>query len=401
MKIATAWSTETDPAAATSHAYAEVERQLGAPPTLLFVHHSVLHDAAAVAAALRSVAPGVPAIGGTSCLGVMTAEGFHSAEGRGLGLLAIHDPTGSYGVGAAPLGDDPRAAAAAAIQSAAAAAGRAGESPDIVWLYGVPGREEQILLGVQDAIGPDVPIAGGSAADNDVSGQWQQISGGEVVRDAVVVCALYPSAPVHWSFHSGYSPTERAATVTRAEGRVLHELDGRPAAEVYDEWTGGAVARELAAGGGSVLGGTTLFPLGRLVGSTGGAPYHRLSHPEAVTPERGLSLFTEVHAGERVVLMEGTRGSLVSRAGRVARAAIAAGELAPEDIAGALVVYCAGCMLTVREDMDRVAAEIRGALGERPFLGMFTFGEQGCFVGGENHHGNLMISAVVFGGAEA
>ena len=65
-------------------------------------------------------------------------------------------------------------------------------------------------------------------------------------------------------------------------------------------------------------------------------------------------------------------------------------------IAGALVVYCAGCMLTVQDDMARVADVIAEALGEAPFLGTFTFGEQGCFVGGENHHGNLMISVVVF-----
>jgi hypothetical protein len=53
-------------------------------------------------------------------------------------------------------------------------------------------------------------------------------------------------------------------------------------------------------------------------------------------------------------------------------------------------------MLAVREDMDQVAAAIDSAIGQAPFLGIFTFGEQGCFIGNNNTHGNLMISVVVF-----
>jgi len=53
-------------------------------------------------------------------------------------------------------------------------------------------------------------------------------------------------------------------------------------------------------------------------------------------------------------------------------------------------------MLTVQDEMDLVAGEISTALENKPFIGAFTFGEQGCFIGGENHHGNLMISVVVF-----
>jgi hypothetical protein len=46
--------------------------------------------------------------------------------------------------------------------------------------------------------------------------------------------------------------------------------------------------------------------------------------------------------------------------------------------------------------MDEVVDGLRLELGALPFLGSFTFGEQGCFVGGENRHGNLMILVVVF-----
>jgi hypothetical protein len=46
--------------------------------------------------------------------------------------------------------------------------------------------------------------------------------------------------------------------------------------------------------------------------------------------------------------------------------------------------------------MDQVVDGVNQSLGGKPFLGSFTFGEQGCFAGGENRHGNLMISVLVF-----
>lgn len=54
-------------------------------------------------------------------------------------------------------------------------------------------------------------------------------------------------------------------------------------------------------------------------------------------------------------------------------------------------------MLAVQPRMEEVAQALRGALPGVPFLGGFTFGEQGRSVTGANLHGNLMISVIVFG----
>jgi hypothetical protein len=53
-------------------------------------------------------------------------------------------------------------------------------------------------------------------------------------------------------------------------------------------------------------------------------------------------------------------------------------------------------MLTVGDSMEQVSDGLNHALCGAPYLGVFTFGEQGCFLGGENRHGNLMISIVIF-----
>ncbi len=394
MKIATSWSTEERPDIAAA-LYEKIREELGTAPDLLVLHCSVTYDAREVSAALHRCAGDIPVHGGTSCLGVMTQAGFHSENARGMGLLGLSDPDGAYGVGAADLGEDPAAAAREALSMALEQAGCAGETPAMIWMTAAPGNEELLIEGLTSVVGNNVPIAGGSAADNTVSGEWSLFSAGQVHENAVVITAMFPSSEVFFAFHSGYEPTGKGGTVTRAEGRKLAEIDGRPAAGVYNEWTGGLFSGSLEHGG-NILSQATFSPLGRKVGEVAGLPYFQLSHPNAVTPDAALTLFTDIAAGDEVVLMSGTEDSLVSRVGRVASSTLRTNSAAPGEIAGALIIYCAGCMLSVQDRCDEVVQGLRDALPGVPFLGAFTFGEQGCFLGGENRHGNLMISVLLF-----
>ncbi len=396
MKIVTSCSEAGD----TLQALDEAAEKLGKFPaggfSLVIAGYSALHDSAVLASKAREYFGHTPFLGSTSCMGVMTEKGFCSRDGCGLGLLALDDRQGAYGIGAVPMGNNPQQAAGEAVEKALENAGRAGEMPALVWLAAAPGQEEAVLRGIESVLGGDVPVLGGSSADNEVTGGWKQIAGGEVFDDAVVVVAMFPSVPVSHAFHSGYVPTRHTGTVTRANGRLLMEIDGRPAAEVYNDWTGGVVA-DFLNGGGNVLALTTLYPLGRMAVAIDGVPCYALSHPDSVTPEGFLTLFSEVQEGEQITLMSGSVDSLTSRAGRVAADALSSGGMDAGRISGALAIYCAGCMLAVRSEMDKVVSSINEVLDGQPFLGAFTFGEQGCFLTGQNQHGNLMISFVVFG----
>lgn len=396
MKIATAFSTHKVSARAIVDAFGELTERLGDRPHLIFLHCSVKYDVVALMTAIKNVAPNIPVYGGTSCVGIMTEMGFHCEEGRGLGMLGIFDPQGSYGVGAADLTNDPRAAAIEAGRDALRQSGRQGEVPDMVWIMGAPGNEEAVIEGLTELFGPNVPIGGGSSGDDTVSGEWAQFANGHAHRNAVVVAVLFASNGIAFSFHNGYDPTSRRAKVTKGSGRTIQELDGRPAAVVYNEWLDGEMSEVLPEGG-NILMKTSLHPLGRVVGAIGGVPYFQLSHPNSITPEKGMTLFTNIAQGDEIFLMTGSPESLVTRAGRVARSTSRSDGTEQASVAGAMVIYCAGCMLTIRERMPDVVASLRSGLGDGvPFLGAFTFGEQGCFLGGENRHGNLMISLLLF-----
>ncbi len=395
MEMASGWSTEKDSSKAINEAYAQLKKSISKEPKLLFLYCSANYNAAQLLSELEQVAPQTTIHGGTSCLGVMTEKGFHSNEGQGLGLLGIVDNEGHYGVGHAELTDNPRLASSHATSMALEQSDCIGQVPSMVWMTAAPGAEEDVIKGIQDIVGTDVPITGGSSADNTVSGDWMQFADKQVLTNSVVVTVMFPSSSAMFAFHSGYEPTEKSGIVTSASGRVVNQIDNKPAAEVYNEWADQIIAEDLPDGG-NILSKTSLHPLGRIVGDVSGIPYYRLAHPDTVTKDGGLSLFADIEEGEKLVFMSGTKDSLVNRAGRVASASLAAHSTESEEVSGALVVYCAGCMLTVQDRMNDVVNGVKKALGDKPFLGLFTFGEQGCFVGGENRHGNLMISVLTF-----
>lgn len=150
-----------------------------------------------------------------------------------------------------------------------------------------------------------------------------------------------------------------------------------------------------AAGSRHILSESTFWPLGRAVGVMDGVDNFLLAHPAVGHADGRISLFADVAEGEVITQMSGEAQALADRAGRVAAQATRA--IPPSgQVLGALTVYCAGCMLAVRDRMEAVVAGLNGALEDAPYLGIFTFGEQGPVLGQGNRHGNLMISCIVF-----
>ena len=345
-------------------------------------------------APLQALPAPVALHGATSCLGAMTQAGTTAQ----VAAFALIDADGAYGTAMRAFAGIPFAAAQEATLAALEAADRAGEQPELIWVSATPGTEEEVLDGIEAVVGKDVPIIGGSAADNSVAGDWYVFDGHGRQGDGVIVSVLFPSGPVSFAYQNGYAPMAHSGTVTRCDGRTVQEIDGKPALDVYLDWTGGAVPvdREDTATQ-SILAESTLTPLGREVAQVGGVPYYLLAHPAGARTTGEIDLFANVEEGEVLTCMSGTIKGLTDRAGRVASLAIAAGSLPKSEVKGALMIYCGGCMLPVQDQIDDVVSGVNAALDGKPFLGAFTFGEQGRIVGAGNRHGNLMISCIVFG----
>lgn len=393
----------------TRTALEELERRLGADadPAFVCAFYDADHDDRLVSAFLRRRFPDAAVIGGTSCNGVMNQDGL--AGRHSIGLLIVEDPDGSYGTAALRLDGEIADCAERALRAALVDADCEGELPELIWIYQAPGEEEQVIAGLRRVVGERCPIIGGSSADNDVDGRWRQLGPEGPMADGLVLAVLFPSGGIGFAFQGGYEPSGSTGVVTQigyrkigdsgvvthSTGRDILSIDDQPAAEVYNRWIGGGIGDKLSTGG-SILTDTTMFPIGVDAGRIEDVAHYLLIHPDRILPNGGLSTFAAVDVGTRVYGMRGDRARLVERAGRVATTAAALLPGGADSLAGALVVYCAGCMLAVGDDMPKVSKTVAESLGGSPFLGCFTFGEQG-FMLDRNAHGNLMISAVAFG----
>ncbi|KDM91439.1 FIST signal transduction protein [Photobacterium galatheae] len=386
MEILTSYSTLDATESAIGEAVEKLKARL-VRPSLLLVYFSGHEDANLIRQRLVADFPDTQILGCSSCQGILTELGYF--PDTVIGLWAVFDFNGAYGSALVSTHQRPGQMARQAVLKAIQNTGRLGELPSMILLHASPGAEEEAIEAISQEFGTPVPIIGGSAADANVAGKWQLFTQDHTSSEGVAVSVFYPTCEVSFSFHSGYAKTELSAVATKVDGRELIELDHRPAKEVYEEWIEHPLNYNE-----SIMSLSALYPLGRVAGILHDLPYFKLAHPNSVTERGGITLFASIKEGERFYLMSGTEDNLVNRAGRDVGGFVESHHQI--EAIGGISIYCAGCMLQVKSRMAQVADKMRQAMCDAPYICPFTFGEQGQFVGGENEHGNLMISKVLF-----
>ncbi|AIJ05888.1 transcriptional regulator [Methanocaldococcus bathoardescens] len=94
-------------------------------------------------------------------------------------------------------------------------------------------HEQEIL----DVLGKELgfPIVGGTAGDDGSFDKIFLIYKGNIVRDGCVFGVIGGKLKFDLIYGHGYEPTNIYARVTKAKGRVVYELDGKPAYQRYLE----------------------------------------------------------------------------------------------------------------------------------------------------------------------
>lgn len=398
VKVGYGWSTKDNIKDAVQEAIINAKDQLkGTTPEYALLFSTVGYDSEELLKEIKQLLPNTQIYGSTSMFAVMTKDGFHQGETGSLALMAISSPKIKWGVGGANIDEfsAAREAGKEAITAAIKNAGKEGQLPKLVLMTAAPGKEEEILLGIEDIIGKNVPVIGGSSGDNDLTGKWKQWANNKVYSNGISLTVIFTDLKVGWAYEAGYLRTEHKGIIRKAEGRIIYEIDNKPAAEVYNEWTGGIVEEELKTGG-SVLSKTAYYPLAKVI-QKGPEIYYLSIHPLSVNlPEKSLTVFANVKGGDEVLLMHGNWELLLNRAQTTPHTAMITKSILPGEPYFGIYDYCAGTMLAIpEEERPKIPLLINNELGDIPFIGTFTFGEQGP-LGIGNHHGNLINSMIVF-----
>jgi hypothetical protein len=304
-----------------------------------------------------------------------TRAGGCSALALGAGIQA--------GVGIArDASRDPRAAGrAAAAQALADVDPAPGHTVLLLFVDPRSGDEADAIDGAYAVAGGGIPLAGGGA-----DGAAPNLIADDVCADdAVVAVAISSCAPVGVGIADGCRPRPLPAVATRTEHRVIRELDGRRADEVYLESLG-VPATDVDDDGFEAL--AVLHPLAQpeLRGQM------RLRHVIGRTPEGGLACATAIPPNAAVWFTDQDTATIVKSAEHAVHDAI--GPLR-ERPAAALVFDCAARKRALGGRLGDEAAAIVSAFGEAPALaGLYTRGEVGRIRGakGDRNHAIVVVA---------
>jgi hypothetical protein len=415
-EVGTGWSTNENPTEAVREA---VNMALGGKKQkeadFAIIYASSGSDMEAILQTAKQIlGEEIKIFGGTSdSRAVMTDKGFVKAstrgyefskmEGRGgLVVMTVASKDIVFGVGSANLTDFSSAqdAGRAAVLSAIKSAGKSdSELPKVILLVSTIGIEEEILEGIEGAIGKNVPILGGTAG-----GPTDVVFGeNKAYDDGVSLAVIYTDLPIGWTFEGGFDVTgEHTGIVTEAEGQTIVQIDNEPALDVYNQWLDGEIEKLHKEVGQSDLirDLLTLHPLYRKFTSPSGQDYFLFSHPwpkDDKMEDKSVRTSTKIKAGERIYLSHGTWETLINRIGNLPKNAKVQGGIRI-DATPILAIgsICGGVMGVITEtEREKMSFLINYANKGGPFIASFTWGEQGHFPGIGNKHGNLLTSFLV------
>ncbi len=238
-----------------------------------------------------------------------------------------------------------------------------------VFSDGVTGNGCAILRGLTAALGRNVPISGGTAADAGQFRRTWQFVGTEILSDAAVAIGMGGSFELGTGVRSGWSPIGLAKKVTRSSGNVVFELNGQPALEVYERFLGKHADKLPGVG--------VEYPFGLVdqAGNVGEDGYYLLRATMSVNREEGSITFAgEIPEGAMVRLTCGEYTSVLEAAERAAR-------MAREGLQGSVpsMVFFYSCMarrIVLGRRTKEEGEQVSSVFGKDvPVLGFYTFGE--------------------------
>ncbi|TSC62306.1 MAG: hypothetical protein G01um101448_779 [Parcubacteria group bacterium Gr01-1014_48] len=321
------------------------------------------------------------ATGGVQLVGCSTA-GEITNEGSTTGsvaVMAIGSETITFYTG---LGKDVKKGAREAGQAVAKEveekAKKAGDSLEVFVMFPdvLTGNGADSVRGVLDILGAHFPVVGGAPGDDFLFKQTFEYKDNEVVSGAIGGLGLSGKFSVGIGVHHGWVPIGLPMKVTKSEGAVLHELDGKPAINIYEDYFGEKAA-ELRKEPLARM--AITYPIGLKIPEY--ADEYLIRDPITVDEKGAITCAAEIPEGSEVRLMIGSKEKAIDAAKEAAQHVI--NELQGQKPKFVLMFNC-----IAREKLygQSASEEIKAVLDiighDTPLLGFYTYGEQAP-LGGE------------------
>ena len=243
----------------------------------------------------------------------------------------------------------------------------------------------QIVESLAQELGPTVPVVGGTAGDGRRFDRTRQFCGRDVSSDAVPVLLL--SGPLVYSIgvENGYRPVGAAGRVTRADGTVVHEINGRPALEFFRRFLGGTFVPVAD------------FPLA-ILDATGEVQCIRSPSGTFDEATGSISFYAEVPEGASVQITETDREGILDGCTQSITRAFE-DYPAGKTPGVAMLISCASRKMLLGTRTGEESRIVKSVIGQDvPICGFYSYGEIGPRVGSEGitrFHNGTFISLMM------
>jgi hypothetical protein len=211
---------------------ADVER-----PDFVFMFATVGYDQRSLLRTVRETTGGAP-LAGCSAEGTIDGDDADESDFSVVVTAISSDELRWHNGFAKGLSGDSRA-----VGQRVAADLRPHLSNDTIGLFVLPDglalNLEHLFAGLEENLVHErfLPLWGGGAGNNfSVEAPTYQYCDDELVSDGVTYALLSGKAQATWAISHGLMPIGSARTVTRSQGNVIYEIDGKPATEVLKEY---------------------------------------------------------------------------------------------------------------------------------------------------------------------
>lgn len=351
-------------------------------PSMAYVYCSCAYDVSEVMSGVKEVLPSTVCIGNTSFTGVVTPDGYIGGDTPFVGVMSIGSEDMVVGAAISEPGECAYEAGAKIAKEAMEKAGKTC-APKYFYMVASPKEEEVYLKGIASVIGR-VPFFGGSAADNSIAGEWSLYLDETIVSDGCAVAFVWDAPCMTNKFSAAYRETDDCGIITKVDGkRTLMEINGKPACDVYREWTGCDVE---AVSGGNLLVTTITSPLGvkdRL------GDLIAIRHPMNGNEDGSMNIGNNLSEKTCVIRMEASVDELISSVETTLHELLDKTCGTPSALH---LVHCGGRRAGIDSRINEVADICKKVCGDIPFIMEFTFGEYGFESDNNNTCGGLMLS---------
>lgn len=334
---------------------------------LAIVFSSVQYDQEQMLAGVRSVS-GDTLLVGSSTAGEITTAGPLNKHSVAV-MLIKSDIVRFYGAVGEGVAQGPRAAGQDVAKKVRELAGEELKSfvmlPDVL-----AGNGSDIVRGALDALGEHFPVVGGAAGDDFEFKKTYQYLNDKVYSGAVVGLGMTGDFKIGIGVKHGWLPIGAPAKVTRSSGSVLHEIDGRPAIKIYEDYFGEQEAQTLRSEALAKL--AITYPLGMKVA---GSDEMLIRDPITAGEDGSITCAAEVPEGSEIQLMIGSREEAVKVAKVAAEDAL--GQLDGSAPKAVIIFNCIARNKLYGEHASDEINAIQSVLGaDVPLIGFYTYGEQ-------------------------